>query len=505
MTIKKIDFYYFFLSTDSHKNIFTMMLRNIILPFRNITSHTITNVHFKKLSPILRSPSIKVVGSFLLLDSAFFVYQTAPILHRSSGYGRNQSYQSNEYSQLMKSVRKIKDYFWIDYLHKYSLDYRPDSEARYEDFLKDFPYSEKRWREGFTNKPKINRWSYEDSDWAYYQFTSIDDQEEEKNNMISRTTEKQIKILEIVKKLPYYGRFCQRLINHETQRNYPRGELLMELLYINMIENNDFSYLSNSNIKAILTLWKLDNLMDRCWYDYKNAREEEKDKYIRTTLKLYQYNPEVFDLMLGNHKKLLIAEADSNLLEKIIKDNKSYIISNSSDMLDELIKTPEGRKILRMNFDEKSSSQQHNIIEKFIITGFLDKESMAYFNRYIDTSTIKEILDKNLSKVSWDYLETNFSDFNLDEYIINGKYQFKIDEVIPEKYQKKYPKELLKTQKMLKNGAIINLAIEFEKQNPSITLTEREIFLKTNQPKLWEYLRSQENEFDENKDYNVEM
>lgn len=90
-----------------------------------------------------RITGISVAG-FLIGDSVVFAKQTMP--SRNCSVVNNDKYTESSYSTFMKPIRKVKDYFWIKYIHNKLIDsiYNGGvSRSNYNEFINDFKFNEK--------------------------------------------------------------------------------------------------------------------------------------------------------------------------------------------------------------------------------------------------------------------------------------------------------------------------------------------------------------------------
>jgi len=106
----------------------------------------------------------------LMVDSWFFKQQTDPLKNTPKGYKYGEDYRipynhESLYSKMMKPIRIIKDYRWIDQVHRQIITEKIMIE-NYESFNRDFPYSNQIWND--INIGKL----LPSSTWFNYQINS---------------------------------------------------------------------------------------------------------------------------------------------------------------------------------------------------------------------------------------------------------------------------------------------------------------------------------------------
>lgn len=438
-----------------------------------------SNLAKKLTSFASRNPKTTVAlagGSiFLGMDSFHFRRQV-----------RKENYQSNEYNKIMKPIRKVKDYFWINNIHRRLIE--GDIRGR-GNFLEDYPYSEKQWKEALENYYRKTS-----PEWLCNEFIELDKKEIAKD----RLTDKQIEILNCDDLLDdnRYGYY--HLLEYELKKDNPRTDMVMICLSkVFSLSTQYFShYLWVIASRKLLSDNQYKQLFNKFWHDklvstnIVNAKRSELKllnlfPYLKNQFPYWETSQQEF-ILNGKHENINISE--------ILNDNLEYLKKgeNYSKLAGTLIKTNEGQKFLIDNFDFQDEKTQNNVFELFMTEKLITKKLTNKFSKYIrQEDKCLELVKKNNSKISWKYIEEIFHESFQKKLIQEGHYQFKLDESIPQNYFRKYAKELLIHQKTLTMGNIRDLVIEFEKQNTQLTPTERKIFLKQYQPKFLEILNSE--------------
>jgi hypothetical protein len=419
------------------------------------------------------------VGLFMGYDSYVFRKQTSPEIYLKNPEMSEKYNRHSAYSVIMRPIRLCKDHFWIQNIHRtlaegyctastnekfeYELTVHEVSRNKYSKFLKDFPYSENYLNNIYTGKVNpITSWLVDE----FYAYDPDDDDDE-----ISKKEMNILKAFGIYKSGHAYKNpeFVSKLLSSELEKKETLGDnRIINWCLRQQIENPRAPILSKIS----------DELLNKLPMGFFNPDNV-----------LTSFDHRVDSYGSDNSVLLLI---NKTYFKNMIKYFPEYLnkISNDSFQVLELYKrTDFGRRFIIENFDKFDKKIQLELCDwevfsqpnpdPFVLTFIKDKSNLIDLlkkNKNISHTKLSKIVEKK-----WD----------ICELIFEGHCQLFYD--IPNEFKKELMDsrtvdKLLMNQHNLNNETVRDLLIIYEKKNPDLTKTELDHFIKTYQPKYFDWL-----------------
>jgi hypothetical protein len=421
-----------------------------------------------------------VGASLMAYDSFVFMKQTAISEEYGIDFRKYQTCEESFYSYIMRPIRNIKDFFWINDIHhkliKGKLDhydgkYRSFAKHEYT-FLNDYPYP-KRFLDDIEYGSLNPR-----EEWLIDVFFK-EFEKNTKNDVDYRNlyTTKQLQILDIFSKNPEHYKsnfsFVERLLCYGTQKykEQPVYFNTIEWCLSKAIEFPEHVYLSGDTISKLPSKYYNPDNIGNFEYEtkYKNIVLCKNKTYL---LKVLEHYPDYF-----THYSSYYGNKCDNYAEYFI--NK-FLKRHT-------------RATLNLNFNSFPHKMQVYIASQSLVDAedntnintFLQKESnliecLQYLNR--STYDIYYPSIKVLTKIG-------YRKKTIIELIENGHYQVEkykfrddtLDEIINNSNIS--IEKVLMNQKNLKSDIVQKLFISYAQQNSLITWIELNSFIKKYQPK----------------------
>uniref|UniRef100_A0A6C0E9V1 Uncharacterized protein n=1 Tax=viral metagenome TaxID=1070528 RepID=A0A6C0E9V1_9ZZZZ len=424
-----------------------------------------------------------VGASLMAYDSFVFMKQTAISEEYGIDFRKYTTCEESFYSYIMRPIRNIKDFFWINDIHhkliKGKLDhydgkYRSFAKHEYT-FLNDYPYP-KRFLDAIECGSLNPR-----EEWLEDVFFE-EFEKNTKNDVDYRNlyTTKQLQILDIFSKNPEHYKsnfnFVERLLCYGSRRyeKQPVYFNTIEWCLSKAIEFPEYIYLSGDTISKLPSKYynpdNIGNFGDE--NKFKNIVLCKNKTYL---LKVLEYYPDYFTNYYNNYGTNAYAEY---FIHKFIKSTRYFDTGSTLNLI----------------FNSFPHKMQVYIASQLFakakdkINTFLQKESnliecLQYLNRSgydIYYPSIKVLTDIGYRKKT------------IIELIENGHYQVEkykfrddtLDEIINNTNNSNISIEkVLMNQKNLKSDIVQKLFISYAQQNPLVTWIEHNSFIKKYQPK----------------------
>ena len=438
------------------------------------------------------------VGAFMAYDSFVFRTQTSPYIY-SKNPKTPEKYDSDSlYSTIMIPVREIKDYFWINSIHyallksSYGTDDIEITRDQYSNFLKHYPYPEKRMKD--IRKGLF----YPSTTWIVKEF--YHEEEEKRFNYFGRGhrySDRQLELLQIFEKYDHYRNrptFVKYILKNQLELDtFDQDYKIINWCLAMAIKNYDSNILtfSEEDEEHMHDLPKYfcnpDNISIPWIHDWNSKTNQNivlcsNTKYFQNMIK---HHPNYFEKWVDNWMTdgewanyplcpidILLGPTDKSCL-KILLDN----IDNFSVKVKQIIAFA---CFFEMKFHDKTNKIIDPKIKKFLkdeknLIELLESKMARIYKSTITMESLRKIVD---------------SQYVLNKLILEGHYQlhdddFLTNDKILSEFLPTYAETLLKTQHNLGDETVRTLLIAYEKQNFNITKTELDHFIKTYQPRYF--------------------
>uniref|UniRef100_A0A6C0E978 Uncharacterized protein n=1 Tax=viral metagenome TaxID=1070528 RepID=A0A6C0E978_9ZZZZ len=435
------------------------------------------------------------VSAFMAYDSFVFRTQTSPYIY-SKNPKTPEKYDSDSlYSTIMIPVREIKDYFWINSIHygllksSYGKDDIEITRDQYSNFLKHYPYPEKRMKD--IRKGLF----YPSTTWIVKEF--YHEEEEKRFNYFGRGhrySDRQLELLQIFEKYDHYRNhptFVKYLLKKQLELDtFDQDYKIINWCLAMAIKNYDSNILtfSEEDQEHMHDLPKYfcnpDNIIIPWIHDWNSKTNQNivlcsSKKYFQNMMK---HHPNYFEKWVDNWMAdgrstnyplcpitILSKSATDESFRKFLLDN----YDNFSVKVKQIIAFACFFEMYNLydNIDPKIKNflkDEKNLIE------FLESRVANMYKHRITVESLRKIVD---------------SQYVLNKLILEGHYQLQgdseINDEILSKFLQTYAETLLKTQHNLGNKTVRTLLIAYEKRNFNMTKTELDHFIKTYQPKYF--------------------
>jgi hypothetical protein len=381
--------------------------------------------------------------AFMIGDSCVFMKQTSVSNYMGTEYVKEKYINSQDslYSDIMRPFRRIKDFIWIYGIHNMihgvyiskPNNYKLYSKSNYSNFLKDYPYPKYIFNDIQKNgmRPKAG--------WLTEVFF---DEFSKNTNDSNLYTPIQLQILDIFREDMYH--------HHHKDNPYFVDKLLK------YVSSKDEDKLDHKTINWCLS--ELEYSGNKINVSYETILKLPH-KYAEGFLyyKLIDSRGSKVDMFVSGEHKLRVCTALKFLeIGYYLSQNKSFTYNASNSPYYDA----------SVNFLKKES----NLIECLQCAN--ESENYEYYpsvNSLLNIGYCEKTINKLIE--NGHYLITKLSDDKLEE-IVNKNNNISVEKV-------------LINQKNIKSDIVQKLLILYEKQNPHITWTELNCFVKKHQPKYY--------------------